>query len=226
MGIENRKQVRVPFKKNVLINGSIMVLGLDLSIGGLYVHTGRHFRANSIVKVTLPLNGEFLNLQARVQHAQDNIGMGLMFIDLDLEQAGKIEAFIAGASTQAGPEKKKVLLVDDNEASIRMHKGKLIQDGYSVITARDGIEALALLEKESVQLVVLDLYMEKLDGLKVLSIIRSKPEWQNIPVLIFSARSNSTEIERAMDAGATDFLVKMTTSPMKLSERVKLRLAS
>lgn len=68
--------------------------------------------------------------------------------------------------------------------------------------------------------------MDKLDELKVLSIIKSKPEWRNIPVLIFSGRSSKVEIEKAMNAGAADFLVKMMTSPVKLSERVKLRLAS
>ena len=79
----------------------------------------------------------------------------------------------------------------------------------------------ALLEKEVINLVVLDLYMDKMDGFKVLSIMRQKPKMINIPVLVFSARTNPEEIERAMNAGATEFLPKMITTPVKLSERVK-----
>jgi CheY-like chemotaxis protein len=122
--------------------------------------------------------------------------------------------------------KKKVLIVDDNAVSIRLHKDKLILDGYSVLEARDGVEALAHLGKEAVDLIILEPYMEKLDGLKLLSIIRQKPEWWNTPVLVFSARNSSIEVERAINAGATEFLPKMTTSPAKLSERIKLHLAN
>jgi PleD family two-component response regulator len=68
--------------------------------------------------------------------------------------------------------------------------------------------------------------MERMDGFKVLSMMRQKPEWSKIPVLVFSGRSSSGEIDRALSAGATEFLSKMTTSPAKLSARVKIHLSS
>lgn len=109
MGIENRKQQRVAYRRNVLINGSIMVFGLDLSIGGLYVHTGRHFKSDSIVNVKLPLNGEFISAQALVQHSQDSIGMGLKFVKIDEDQLGKIAAFIEGSTMNSRNEGKSAV---------------------------------------------------------------------------------------------------------------------
>jgi two-component system chemotaxis response regulator CheY len=105
-----------------------------------------------------------------------------------------------------------------------MNKSKLTLDGFSVIEAKDGVEALDLLAKEKIDLMVLDLYMERLDGYKVLSVMRQNPQWQNIPVLVLSARSSSDEVDKAITAGATEYLVKMTTSPVKLSQRIKAYL--
>ena len=82
------------------------------------------------------------------------------------------------------------------------------------------------MKKEQIDLVVLDLYMDKLDGFRVLSIMRQNQEWKSIPVLVLSARSALAEVDKAVAAGATEFLVKMTTTPAKLSKRVRYYLSS
>ena len=74
MGIENRRYKRVILKKEVLINGSIRAQGLDLSVGGMYAHTGRTFALGDQVTVTLPLNGEFISIRGRVQNSQPTHG--------------------------------------------------------------------------------------------------------------------------------------------------------
>jgi len=117
------------------------------------------------------------------------------------------------------------MLVDDNESTRRMNKSRLVLDGYAVHEAIDGRHALAVLEKEKVDLVILDLSREPLDWQEMLSAIRHKPEWKEIPVLVLSPRSSSDEMKRAVDAGATEFLVKMMTPPLKLSQRVKAHLS-
>jgi CheY-like chemotaxis protein len=211
----------VILKKEVLINGSLRAQGLDISVGGMYVHTGRDFAIGSYVNVTLPLHDKFINVRARVQNSQPSQGIGIMFIDLDLEQKTEIEVFVASVTKKAMTAgKKTILLTDDNEVSRRMNKGKLMLDGYSVLEAKDGFEALDLLTKEKIDLMVLDLYMERLDGFKVLSIMREKPEWKDMPVLVLSARSSNNEVDKAILAGATEYLIKMTTSPVKLSQRI------
>jgi PleD family two-component response regulator len=226
MGIEQRKQKRIVLRREVIINNAIKAMGLDLSEGGLYVHTGRSFPEGSIVGLSVPIDKEMLHIKARVQYSQEGVGMGLMFVELTHEQKLTIHRFIEGGTDEQPDTKKKILIVDDNATARRMNKSKLVLDGFSVVEAADGIEAIKILETDNISLMILDLYMEKLDGYKVLSIIRQKPEWKDLPVLVFSARSTPDEIDRAMNAGATEFLVKMMTSPIKLSERVKQHLRS
>ncbi len=227
MGLENRKHKRVVLKRPVTINNSLSLMGLDLSEGGIYVHTGRSFPVGLVLDLLLPLDKGDIKVKARVQHAQYGIGMGLMFVNLSGENLSVIRDFIEkSTATEEVVKRKKVLIVDDNASARTMNKSRLLLDGVTVLEAADGLEAIALLEKEAISLVVLDLYMDKLDGFKLLSIIRQKPAMINIPVLVFSARTNPQEVDRAMSAGATEFLPKMTTTPVKLSERVKQYLAS
>lgn len=215
-------------KKEVLINGSIRAQGLDLSVGGMYAHTGRTFGLNDPVTVTLPLNGDFISVRGRVQNSQPSTGIGIIFVDLSSDQKAALLAFVesAGQTFADAATTKKILLVDNNAASRSMNRSKLLLDGYSIIEAKDGIEAIGVLEREPIALMVLDLYMEPLDGYKVLSIVRQKPEWKDLPVLVLSARSSSEEVDKAISAGATEFLVKMTTSPLKLSQRIAAYLGS
>jgi CheY-like chemotaxis protein len=226
MESERRKQNRADLREDIIINGSLRARGLNLSTGGMYVHTGRSFKIGTIVTVTLPLYNVIINIQARVQHVQESVGMGLRFVDPTQEQLAAIRTYLTAAANYFPTGKKKVMIVDGNPATVRMLKGRLLMDGYTVLEANDGVDALALLEKEGAQLMILDLQMERLDGLKVLSILRQKPEWKGIPVIIYSARSSAADVENAKNAGATEVLFKMTTSPVKVSERVKTLLAS
>lgn len=227
MGIQHRRYKRVILKKEVLINGSIRAQGLDLSVGGMYANTGRTFALGDQITVTLPLNEDFINIRGRVQNMQPSMGIGIMFTDLSPEQRAALAAIVeSAAQTFTDAAKKTVLLVEDNEMSRRMNRSKLQLDGYSILEAQDGIEALDVLESKPIDLMVLDLYMERLDGYKVLSIVRQKPEWKDLPVLVLSARSSSDEVDKALSAGATEFLVKMTTSPLKLSQRITAYLGS
>lgn len=222
MGIEQRRYKRVILKREVLINGSIGAQGLDLSVGGMYVHTGRTFAVGDHVSVTLPLNEKQISIRGRIQNTQESLGMGIMFVDMTDEQKTEIEMFVESvAQAIAGSGKKTVMLVDDDATSRRIYRSKLMLDGFSVLEAQDGIQALGQLEKEKIDIVVLDLYMAEMDGYKVLSIVRQKPEWKEMPVLVLSARSAADDVDKAVAAGATEFLVKMMTSPVKLSQRLK-----
>jgi CheY-like chemotaxis protein len=227
MGNEEKKLKQVVLRKQVTINGSLKAIGLDLSEGGIYVHTGAALKAGTLVDLLLPLDEEAINVKARVRHIQEGVGMGLTFVGLGPMERACIRGFIDDSRADLSPTaKKRVLIVDDNEVTRRMNRSKLVLDGFDVLDAADGVEAIGILERHTVHLVVLDLYMEKLDGYKVLSLMRQRPQWKDIPVLVFSARSSPDEIQRAITAGATEFLVKMTTTPAKLSERVKKHFAT
>jgi CheY-like chemotaxis protein len=227
-GSDRRKYKRYPFRKNILVNGTMSFQGIDISEGGLYVYTGRSFPENTEVSVELPLKDGSLTVRAKVQHNQPGIGMGLQFIRLTAEQnsiiKGLIETSVAESRKSAADERKKILLIEDDDKTRAINKSKLFSDGFSIIEAKDGIEAMKLLEEESPDLVILDLYMERMDGFKVLSILKIHPKWKDLPVIIFSARGTQDVIEKVISAGAEEFLSKMVTTPVKLAEMVKIVL--
>jgi two-component system chemotaxis response regulator CheY len=227
VGDEKRKQKRVVLRKVVTINNYLRVMGLDLSEGGLYVHTGRSIKPGTVVDVSFPLQIGCVSLKARVQHSAEGVGMGLMFMNLDPKTLTMLRAFIDSSSIPlAEAVKKKVLIVDSIAMHRRINRSRLVLDGFTVLEAGNGPEAVAILEKEQIDLVVLELYMDNLDGFKFLWLIRKNPLWKDIPVLVLSARSTPAEIDKAVTAGATEFLAKVTTTPVKLCERVKQHLLS
>jgi len=223
---EKRKQKRVILQRPVLINKGIKVMGLDLSEGGIYVHTGRHFSPGSIVDVKLPLGQTNIELKARVRHSQEGVGMGLMFVDMGSREKDALRALINQlAAKRAGTPadaKKTILIMDSNPSQRRMYKSKLVLDGYGVIEAGDGFSALDALTGEKIALILMDLNMPDMGGFEAISRIRNK--WKAIPIMVFSSRPAPSDMEKALAAGATEFLVKMTTSPAKLSERIKMYL--
>ena len=122
-------------------------------------------------------------------------------------------------------DKKKILLVDDTEFYRKAYVNKLSTEGYVVTTATNGLEALKALSKEKPDIVLLDLMMPVMDGYKVLQTIKADPNLKEIPVVVFSAKGVTEEISKAIAAGASDFLVKATTTPNKVVEKIKGILA-
>jgi len=223
-GRERRKYKRVPFHEDIQVDDIMQFKGIDISEGGLYVYTDRSFTEGRVVEVTLPAKDAKITVKARVQHNQPGIGMGLQFIELSDEQKATINEIIEASARRTSriPDKrKKILLIEDNESSRKMSRNKLVQEGFAVIEARDGMEALTLLKEQQPDLIILDLYMEKMDGFKVLSILKITPEWKDLPVIVFSARGEQDVIEKVIHAGANEFLLKMLTTPAKLANTVK-----
>jgi PleD family two-component response regulator len=205
----------------------MLATGLDVSEGGLYVHTGRSFRSDRLHLVTIPLhNGMKISVRAKVRHNQPGIGMGLMFVDLNDEQKAAIKALVEGLEPGKSAAKvKRILLIEDEGMSRRMRKSKLVLEGFEVIEAKEREETLDLLDEERPDLVILDLHVKQMDGFNILSSIRESPEWRDIPVIVLSGQSAQDIVERAMHAGADEFLAKMTTSPVKLADTVKAVLS-
>jgi twitching motility two-component system response regulator PilG len=221
-GIEKRRHKRVPYNEDVLINGTIMVKGLNISEGGLYVHTGRLFPLDSLVTLKFALGGRELEVKAQIKSCQMSIGMGLNFVGISDYELDYVRDYVDEHGQEAaGGGKKKVLLVDDNEAARRINKSKLMLEGLAVTEAKDGVEAIERMNAEMPDLVVMDLYMDKMDGYKLLSYMKSSESLKGVPVVVFSARGAPAEIQRAIAAGAKEFLVKSMTSPAKLTEHVK-----
>ena len=102
-------------------------------------------------------------------------------------------------------DKKKILVVDDDPAILRLLSTNLKARGYDVITATDGEEALETVQKDFIDLIILDIMMPKVDGVQVCRRIR---EWSNIPIIILSARGDEKDKVKCLELGADDYLTK------------------
>lgn len=216
---ERRRHKRFHYNETVFVNDSIRAQCANISEGGLFIYSTRGLLPGSTVKVAFP--AEDLSVTAVVQHVREN-GVGLMFTAVKPEELEGIRAICRNAgSAQAAGRKHTVLMVEDSESVRRLNKARLSAEGFRVMEASDGLEALKILQSERPDLVLLDIHMEKMDGYKVLGFIRQKPELKDIPVIMFSSTFSAQEQSHALEAGATEFLAKMTTPPARLAEIVK-----
>lgn len=118
--------------------------------------------------------------------------------------------------------KAKILLVDDEKDIVEFLQYNLVQEGFKVITAHNGKEALDKITSNP-DLIILDIMMPKMDGYEVCTRIRSMDEYKNIPIIFLTAKSSEIDEVHGLNLGADDFIQK-PISPKKLIARVKSNL--
>lgn len=102
----------------------------------------------------------------------------------------------------------KVMIVEDDDSLREIYGIRLAAEGYTVVSARDGEEALAVAVKERPDLIVSDVMMPKISGFDMLDILRSTPETANIKVIMMTALSSDDQRDRGENLGANRYLVK------------------
>jgi CheY-like chemotaxis protein len=102
-----------------------------------------------------------------------------------------------------------------------MYSDRLQQDGYRVVSAADGLEALSILRSDTPDLILLDLVMPKMSGLEILDLIKRDPRLKNIPVMILSNLGQDADIQRGLEMGAFDYMIKNDVRPADVSEKIK-----
>ncbi len=112
-----------------------------------------------------------------------------------------------------------ILIVDDNPDVVFLVRTTLEAEGYHCLTASDGLEAQALIEKmkEQITAILLDWKMPKMSGIELLSWIKSQPELKDIPVVMQTVLDKPEEIKEGIDAGAFYYLTKLTDPKLLLS---------
>ncbi|WP_455257034.1 response regulator transcription factor [Peptoniphilus asaccharolyticus] len=99
----------------------------------------------------------------------------------------------------------KILVCDDEQDIVRAIQIYLSAEGYEIFTANDGLEALDILKREEIHLVIIDIMMPKMDGISAILKIR---EEYNIPIIILSAKSEITDKIIGLNVGADDYITK------------------
>ncbi|RJX19840.1 MAG: response regulator [Desulfobulbus sp.] len=103
---------------------------------------------------------------------------------------------------------RTVLIVDDEPNIVLSIKFLINQQGYEVRTAGNGEEALQELRRQIPDLILLDIMMPKPDGYEVCQLIRSTPEWKDIPVIMLTAKGRDVEKQKGLAMGADDYITK------------------
>src|SRR5579871_1682795 len=103
---------------------------------------------------------------------------------------------------------KKILAVDDERHIVRLVQVNLERQGYEVVTAYDGKEALEKVASENPDLIVLDVMMPYMDGFEVLKTLKKDPTTRDIPVIMLTAKANDADVFQGYKSGVDCYLTK------------------
>ena len=119
----------------------------------------------------------------------------------------------------------KVLLVDDDPVILKLLQVNFEMEGYTVLTANDGVEGLEKARAERPDVVILDIMMPRMDGLEVTRELKGDDSTKEMPILLLSAKAQASDIQLGREVGADDYLTK-PFDPLELLERVSEILKS
>lgn len=110
---------------------------------------------------------------------------------------------------QRGDEKATILIVDDEPVNVKVLENQLSLEGYNILTAENGMEAIHIIQNRCIpDLVILDVMMPKMTGYHVCSLLREKFSLYSLPVLLLTAKNQINDIVAGFEAGANDYLSK------------------
>jgi PAS domain S-box-containing protein len=135
-----------------------------------------------------------------------------------LQLLNAIKTAFSNKFTNKTTTEKVILLVEDNEANIETITSYLVVNGYEVIIANNGNEAIELARKKIPNLILMDIQMPGMDGLSATKIIRTDNNLKDIPIIAMTALAMNGDQEKCLEAGVNSYISK----PLKLKELVKL----
>jgi CheY-like chemotaxis protein len=114
-----------------------------------------------------------------------------------------------------------VLVVEDSKTIQQLYRNMFTLEQFRVLTADNGMDAIKLLSQEQPDAILLDLMMPVMDGYKVLQVVKTDPKLSKIPVIVFSTKGQPDEVEKALNLGASGYVVKAVTKPKEVVEKIK-----
>ena len=119
------------------------------------------------------------------------------------------------------PKGTSVLIVEDDEFLREVIAQKLIKEGFVVQSVTDADNAFELIKKKVPQIILLDLILPGMDGFEILAQLKKNPSTEAIPVIVLSNLGQKEDVERAMSAGAIDYLVKANFTPGEIVQKIR-----
>jgi len=119
---------------------------------------------------------------------------------------------------------KKVLIIEDDQSLYNVYSAELKLRGYDVKHEADGMRAMATIEDYSPDLILLDIILPGRNGLEILEEIASREDLANIKVLMVTNYGNDSNVKKALELGAFDYVLKYNVVPSDLSEKVSQAL--
>lgn len=116
---------------------------------------------------------------------------------------------------------KKILIVEDDKFLRELIARKLTDEGFEIIEAVDGEDGIKKIKEMKPDLVLLDLILPSIDGFEVLSRVKGDASLTSIPIIILSNLGQKEEVEKGLDLGAVDYLIKAHFTPGEIIEKIK-----
>lgn len=114
-----------------------------------------------------------------------------------------------------------VFLVEDDTFLCNIYQKKFEMEGFKVITADNGEKGLAEIKKKKPDVVLLDILLPKLDGFAVLSKLKADADTKDIPVILLTNLGQKDDVDKGIEAGAVDYLIKAHFKPSEVVEKVR-----
>jgi DNA-binding response OmpR family regulator len=120
---------------------------------------------------------------------------------------------------------KVILLVDDDLTLREMYEERLKAEGFEIIQASNGEEAISKAKDDKPSIILLDIMMPKVNGFDVLKEIKGNPDTKDIPVIVLTALIQDVDKDQGKKLGAADYIVKSETMPGEVIEKIKKAIA-
>ena len=117
--------------------------------------------------------------------------------------------------------KGNILLVEDDAFVAGMYQTKLSMLGYTIRVAGDGEEGWRMLTAEPPDLLLLDVVLPKRDGFEILAAVRKDPKLQDLPILLLTNLGQKPDVQRGLELGANDYVVKAHFTPSEVVEKIE-----
>lgn len=117
--------------------------------------------------------------------------------------------------------KRKILIIEDDQFLTRVYQAKLSREGFEVLTAFNGDEGINLAKAKKPEIILLDLVMPIKDGFMVLKELKKESCFKKVPVIILSNLGQDSDLERAKNLGAVDYLVKTNVSINEVVAKIR-----